>query len=646
MEFNPKRPADSLVFWAAEGKPSDTQPPSKGWDCIGAKQSEKSKAPGFKMTEANLDETQTMRKKVLRDLNQSVQGLCTEAFIYTQTAEIHCATKGLYDYGPVGCALKSNMITQWRNHFVIEEDMLEIESTVLTPHPVLEASGHVAKFSDYMVKEMVPKEKGSKEMVLGVNCYRADKLLEEGIDKLLEKNPDWSEEKRLSLKKIRGDADAYNADQLYKHLLELDIKTENGLPFTKPYEFNLMFGTDIGPTGKVKGYLRPETAQGIFVNFKKLLEFNNQKVPFAAAQIGLSFRNEIAPRNGLLRVREFQQAEIEHFCGADEGVKHEKFSEVHKLVMNFLPREQQTGEDKIIRKSVGEAVKEGMISNETLGFYLAKSQLWFEMIGINMAHLRFRQHKDDEMAHYAKDCWDAEILTTMGWIEVAGHADRACFDLSNHSKATGTDLMATEMLDKPVVEEQIHRKPNKGLIGRQFRQDAKPILEHLAEISDKDILELEANLKKGDVTIKTCKGEFTLTSKMLSLQKRQKKVHQRKFYPAVVEPSFGIGRVLYSLLEHVYWTRPDDSQRKVISLPPLIAPFKAAVLTLFPKDDLKKAGSKIARILKKANISTKSDDSQAAIGRKYSRIDEIGIPFAITIDYQHLEDDTVTIRER
>ena len=148
------------------------------------------------------------------------------------------------------------------------------------------------------------------------------------------------------------------------------------------------FSTMIGPTGKIPGFMRPETAQGIFVNFKKLLEFNNQRVPFAAAQVGLAYRNEIAPRGGLVRVREFQQAEIEHFCGADGGKKHPKFDEVKDTVMILLPKGNQTGEDKIIKKTIGDAVKDGDVSTETLGYYLARSQMYYEEIGINLGEFR------------------------------------------------------------------------------------------------------------------------------------------------------------------------------------------------------------------------------------------------------------------
>ena len=180
--------------------------------------------------------------------------------------------------------------------------MLEMECTCLTPEPVLKTSGHVDRFTDLMVKDV---ETG--------DCYRADKLLEDHIDDLLEEG-NFSSSEADEHRKVQRQADAYSPEELGDILEKYGIKaTATGNDLTKPFAFNLMFGTKIGPSGALTGFLRPETAQGLFVNFKRLLDYNNGRVPFAAAQIGLGFRNEIAPKNGLLRVREFTMAEIEHF---------------------------------------------------------------------------------------------------------------------------------------------------------------------------------------------------------------------------------------------------------------------------------------------------------------------------------------------
>jgi len=177
-----------------------------------------------------------------------------------------------------------------------------------------------------------------------------------------------------------------------------------------------MFDTAIGPAGDKQGYLRPETAQGQFLNFNKLLEFNNARMPFASASIGKSFRNEISPRSGLLRVREFLMAEIEHFVDPKEK-SHARFKEVEQLKVRLLPKGvQQDGRTDLTEETIGNAVRTRMVDNETLGYFLARIWMFLEKIGCDMSRVRFRQHMNNEMAHYASDCWDAEIHTSYVWI--------------------------------------------------------------------------------------------------------------------------------------------------------------------------------------------------------------------------------------
>jgi glycyl-tRNA synthetase len=203
----------------------------------------------------------------------------------------------------------------WREHFVIHDNMLQIEATNLTAEIVLKTSGHVDRFTDNMVKD---PENGE--------CFRADKLLEDAIDRLIEATPTMSSKEREEHEVIQRQADAYTPEELGQMINKYGITSPStGNKLTEPFPFNLMFKTTIGPEGNSYGYLRPETAQGIFLNFKRLLEFNAGKMPFAGAQIGYGFRNEIAPRAGLLRVREFCMAEIEHFVNpADKS--HAKVS--------------------------------------------------------------------------------------------------------------------------------------------------------------------------------------------------------------------------------------------------------------------------------------------------------------------------------
>jgi len=219
-------------------------------------------------------------------------------------------------------------------------------------------------------------------------------------------------------------------------------------------------------------YLRPETAQGHFVNFSRLLEFNNGRIPFASAQIGRSFRNEISPRAGLLRVREFTMGEIEHFVDPADK-RHPRFRECREVVLALLDRDVQSqGLTRVTHMSIGDAVDKGIVANETLGYFLARIQLFLVHIGIDPRRLRFRQHMANEMAHYATDCWDAEIENATGWTECVGCADRAAYDLSVHAAKTGQALVVREALKEAVVSERFVAEFDKKALGKTLGRDA------------------------------------------------------------------------------------------------------------------------------------------------------------------------------
>ena len=211
-------------------------------------------------------------------------------------------------------------------------------------------------------------------------------------------------ERRDELRKIAAQADAYEPTQLDALFKELGVKSPaTGADLLPCFPFNLMFATSIGPTGTAAGFLRPETAQGMFVNFRRLYDYNCGRMPMAVAQIGTAYRNEIAPRGGLLRVREFTMAEIEHFVHPDHKA-HAKFSTVADLVLNLFPADSQIGDGKTLVSSIGKAVSSGLVNNETLGYFMARTALFLTRLGIKSEGLRFRQHLRTEMAHYACDC--------------------------------------------------------------------------------------------------------------------------------------------------------------------------------------------------------------------------------------------------
>ena len=244
-------------------------------------------------------------------------------------------------------------------------------------------------------------------------------------------------------------------------------------------------------------YLRPETAQGHFLNFNRLLDFNNGRIPFASAQIGRSFRNEISPRAGLLRVREFTMAEIEHYVDPEDK-RHEHFHEVRDVVLSLLDRDTQYAGSTVPQKlAIGDAVDKGIVANETLGYFLVRIYEFLIKIGINPTRLRFRQHMANEMAHYATDCWDAEIHNSYGWTECVGCADRAAYDLSVHSARTGQPLLVRQALKEPIVTEKETPEFNKKVVGKTFVKDAAAVLKAVEGLDEAGLVKLKGELAQG-----------------------------------------------------------------------------------------------------------------------------------------------------
>lgn len=525
------------------------------------------------------------------------------------------------------------MIDAWRKHFILTENMLEMECTCLTPEPVLKTSGHVDRFTDLMVKDTETGE-----------CFRADKLLEDAIDSLIDNNPTMSTEEKEDHLRIQRQADAFTPEEIDELLIKYECVGPSGKPYSPSFPFNLMFKTSIGPEGTSVGYLRPETAQGLFVNFNRLLNYNAQKMPFAAAQIGLGFRNEIAPRGGLLRVREFCMGEIEHFVNPSDK-SHPSFPTVADKSLVLFGREDQLGSGKTKTITVGEAVKSGLVNNETLAYFMARTQLFMERIGMDPARLRFRQHLETEMAHYACDCWDLEIKSSYGWIECVGHADRACYDLDVHAKATNTAMLATLKLDVPQEKEVAKLKFDRKLLGKTFKGDQR-VVSGLLETLAEDWTTFEPIATALENEGKTTVDGFEIEKDMVSWTKTTKKVHEIKFTPSVIEPSFGMGRILYSLLEHSFYQRDADEQRCVMRFNPQVAPQKCAVLPISSNPEANAVVDEIAQSLMESDLATRVDKSTASLGRRYARSDEVGVPFAVTVDFETLADNSVTLRER
>ena len=448
--------------------------------------------------------------------------------------EIYGGVGGFYDFGPLGALLKHKIIQKWRECYVIGEGFLEIDSPSITPEDVLKASGHVDHFIDLMSECQ--------------KCKTAFKLVD-------------------VVREATGkDVEGLPKNELERFMEENKVRCPDcGGEFGEIFDFNSMFRTTIGPGAKRVGYLRPETAQTIFIDFKRLQRYARGRLPFGVAQIGRGYRNEISPRQGIIRLREFTMAEAEVFFDPADP-HHPRFREVSKEKLRlWLAKDQEKGEEKLMKITAEEVVKKKLVQNELMAYHLALTKRFLISLGISADAIRFRQQTEGQRAHYSADTWDAEVQTErFGWVEVMGLAYRTDYDLSRHAKFSGEDLTVFEP----------HKK--------------------------------------------------------------------RKMICHVVEPSYGIDRPLYCILEHAHVQK---KTRKYLKLKKDLAPIEVGVFPHLSRDGLPEKAREVHEVLRRKGFMTEYDDS-GSIGRRYARADEVGTPYCITVDHQTLEDGTLTIRDR
>ncbi|HSQ93920.1 MAG TPA: glycine--tRNA ligase [Methanoregula sp.] len=542
----------------------------------------------------------------MSDVFENVMELARRRGFIWPTSECYGAVAGFIDYGPLGAMMKRRIENIWREFYVIREGYYEIECPTIAQEAVFIASGHVAGFADKMCQCPHCRE-----------YLRADHVAEGGGIK---------------------NASTMKNEELAACLAScLCLSCEEVLGKVEVFGFNLMFKTSIGPGSQRTGYLRPETAQGMFVDFGRLLRFYRDKLPFGAVQIGKSYRNEISPRQGMIRLREFTQAEAEIFVHPAEKNRHPRFSRYADYRMPLLTWTRQQNCEDAVTLSMREAVDKGVIANEYLAYYVALTHEMLVSIGIKPERLRFRQHLPDERAHYATDCWDAEILSDrFGWVETVGLADRTDYDLNAHAQESGTPMTVFIQYDEPKKVARRRIIPNMGVLGKQYRNKAKAIFEALGSstptpdgadvVVDGETIHIPANLFEVRDEIIDVRGEDIV--------------------PHVVEPSYGIDRMCYAVLEQAYDEDIADGEKRVVMrFSPRVAPLQVAVFPLMTRDGLDTIAHEITRTLHRKGIQAEYDDS-GAIGRRYRRQDEIGTPFAVTVDYDTKEDRTVTLRDR
>jgi glycyl-tRNA synthetase len=410
-----------------------------------------------------------------------------------------------------------------------------------------------------------------------------------------------------------------------------------------------MFATDIGPGDAQPGYLRPETAQGIFVEFPQLAEYARNQLPFGVTQIGRAYRNEISPRKSLLRVREFTQAELELFVDPEED--EPDLDRVEDVTAPFYPADAQEAEDGEIREAtVGEVVADGTVADPWIAYYLGVAAQWYESIGVDMDRFRFRQHLSGELAHYAADCWDAEAEVDGDWIELAGFAYRGDYDLSKHADHSGEEFTVFKQYDDPVTVERPAVDPDMSALGPEFGGAAADVAAALESLVERDP---EAFEDGESVTVEVDGEAYEVPLDQTGYAVEEVTENGEHVSPHVVEPSFGVDRALYTVLDHCYHEdEVDGESRTYLSLPSSVAPTTVGVFPLMDRDGMAEQAQEVVDDLRDAGLAVTYDDS-GAIGRRYRRQDEVGTPFCVTVDYDTLGEgddpdleETVTVRER
>ncbi|MBI2651303.1 glycine--tRNA ligase [Candidatus Woesearchaeota archaeon] len=463
-----------------------------------------------------------------------------KGFVYANS-EIYGGIAGFYDFGHLGVELKNNIKHEWWKYHVMQrDDIVGIDGSIITHPNVWQASGHVESFADVLVD---CKKCGSR--------FRADHLIED---------------------KLKISAAGMPLDEIANGISRHRIKCQKcGNELGNPKKFNLMFATNVGPiqTSSSMSYLRPETAQVIFADFKLVQENARLKLPFGIAQTGKAFRNEISPRDFLFRMREFEQMEIEYFVHPDKADKCPYIEDVADDELNFYTAKMQEKNEKIVkleRMKIKDALKKKIIS-EWHAYWLATEQKWFENLGANPDNFRARQHLKEEKSHYALDTWDLEYNFPFGWKELQGMANRTDFDLKQHMKFSGKDLSI-------------------------FDEDTK-----------------------------------------------------KKIIPHVIaEPSQGVERAFLVFMFDAY-SYDKKRDNVVLKLHPKLAPIKAGIFPLVSNNEEIVSKAKDVYMQLKEEFKCVFDKS-GSVGRRYSRNDEIGTPYSLTVDFESLKNDDCTIRNR
>ena len=524
--------------------------------------------------------------------------------------EIYGGVSGYLDLGPLGTKLKRRIEELWLNLFVYQNGFAAISTPVIMPERIFVASGHVEHFKDLMI-------------TCG-NCkrhFKADHVVTEAMPG------------RTDLA-----VEAMTPSEIDTFIVENHISCpECGGTLGSAEYFATMFKTNIGPYGDVTGYGRPEAAQGIFTDFKRIYETSRGKLPLGIGQIGTVMRNEISPRQGPIRLREFTIMELEFFFDPQEPqcALMEKVKDVELPLLLDKERARKGSQLTLVKAS--EALERKLVLTEWLAYFMALSIKFAGLLGIPFERQRFEEKMPTERAHYSAQTFDHQVwLDRWGWVELGGHAYRTDFDLSAHIKSSGVDLSIFKPYEKPMEKQTSLVVPLESILGPILREKTRAVVDALQSKTPDELR--KAFDTKGYFEIQG----FKILPSQVRFEDRTIRETGRRIVPHVVEPSYGAERSVYSALEYAY-SRVKD--RVVLKLPVGLAPIQLMVFPLMAKDGLPEIALEIQSLLSGEGFDVDYDDA-GTIGRRYARADEIGVPLTITVDYQTKTDETVTVRDR
>lgn len=550
------------------------------------------------------------------EIYDAVMDLARRRGFFWGSFEIYGGVAGFYDYGPLGVLLKRRIQDLWLKYFVYSNDMVaEVETPIINPRVIFKASGHEESFTDPVT-----------ECLKCGRIYRVDHLLKEVLG---------------------VEAEGLSPEEYKRIIIEKNVKCPacSG-ELAEPSYTLLLFKTEIGPYKGSLGYLRPENAQGMFVNFANVLRITRNKLPLGIAQVGKVARNEISPRQGLLRLREFTIMEMEFFFDPEtvsEDIREYLSQELLSEKLNVLTAEdREKGVSEPRAYTVEELIENSIVKTPWLALWMGVGNRFLRSLGIDPNRTRFIEKLPKERAHYSAQTFDQEVKTEKyGWIEVAGYAYRTTYDLERHIMFSNADLTFFKRFEKPLEKTVKKAYPSVSKIREVFGDMYSEVMKKLSEKQPTELYALLENT--GFIEV----NGFKLGREFFIFKEEVEKVHGVKIVPHVVEPSFGLERLLYVVLENSLKTR---EEKTVLALPPQIAPYHVSVFPLVTGS--KPEHRRIVELARKtywdlinAGFNCIYDDD-GSIGRRYARVDEIGVPLAVTVDYQSIEDETVTVRDR